>query len=110
MDVVPKQRDDSDDIRVFAGLVMLFGPAIGLIVYLVIGLMKQSVNPAIVGCFVVSSVLQVAVYLAASPTVLLFGPPWVQTGFDLRTLFINWCALASLVGWASANVFHRFDE
>jgi len=110
MDVVPKQRDDSDDIWIFAGLVMLFGPAIGLIIYMVIGLMKQSVNPAVVGCFIVSSLLQVAVYLAASPTVLLFGPPWVQTGFDLRTLFINWCSLASLAGWASANVFHRFDE
>lgn len=110
MDVVPKQRDDADDTWVFAGLLMLFGPAIGMLIYMVIGLMKQSVNPAIVGCFIVSIVLQVAVFLAASPTELLFGPPWVQTGFHLQALFINWCGLASLAGWAFANVFHRFDE
>ncbi len=110
MDVVPKQRDDSEDAFWFAGLVMVFGPTIGLIIYMVIGIMKQSVNPAIVGCFIVSILLQLAVYLAAGQTRLLFGPPWVQTGFDLPTLFINWSALASLAGWAFANVFHRFDE
>jgi hypothetical protein len=110
MDVVPKQRDDSDDVWVFLGLVMVFGPAIGLIMYAVVGLLRQSANPAIVGCFVVSILAQIAVYLAASPTLLVFGPPWVQQGFDLRVLFVNWCSVASLAGWASANVFHRFDE
>ncbi|HLJ55415.1 MAG TPA: hypothetical protein VKT77_10275, partial [Chthonomonadaceae bacterium] len=110
MYVVPKQRDDSDDVWVFAGLIMIFGPAIGLIVYSVIGVLKQSVNPAVVGCFAVSIVLQLTVFLAASPTLLLLGPPWVQTGFDLTTLFVNWSAVASLVGWASANIFHAFDE
>ena len=37
MDVVPKQRDDSDDLFIFLGLVMLFGPTIGLVVYGVVG-------------------------------------------------------------------------
>jgi hypothetical protein len=110
MDVVPKQRDDSDDVWIFMGLIMLFGPAIGLVIYGVIGLLRQSANPAIIGCFVVSIVIQIAVYLSAGPTLLLFGPPWVQQGFDVRTLLVNWCAFASLAGWASANVFHRFDE
>jgi len=111
MNVVPKQRDDSDDVWIFMGVTMVFGPAIGLIIYAVIGLLRQSANPAVVGCFIVSIVLQLAVYLAASPTLLLFGPPWVQTaGFDVRVLLVNWCSVAALVGWASANVFHRFDE
>ena len=89
---------------------MLFGPAIGLIIYSIIGLMRQSANPAIVGCFVVSTVLQIAVYLSAGHTLLLFGPPWVQQGFNVAVVFVNWCGIASLAGWASANVFHRFDE
>jgi hypothetical protein len=111
MEVVPKQRDDSDDIWIFVGLTMVFGPAIGLIIYGVIGLLRQSANPAVVGCFIVTIVLQLAVYLAASPTRILFGPPWVQTsGFDVLVLLVNWSGVAALAGWASANVFHRFDE
>ena len=110
MEVVPKQRDDSDDVGIFVGLVMVFGPTIGLIVYAVVGLMRQSANPAMIGCFIVSIMLQVAIYIAASPTMILFGPPWVQTGFDVRILLVNWCSLASIAGWASANVFHKFDE
>jgi len=110
MNVAPKQRDDSDDVWLYVGLTMIFGPAIGLIIYGVFGLIKQSANPAIVGCFIVTILTQLAVYLSASPTQLLFGPPWVQQGFELRTLFVNWCGFAAMVGWASANIFHRFDE
>ena len=110
MEVVPKQRDDSDDMWIFVGLVMGFGPAIGLIMYAVVGLMRQSANPAVVGCFIVSSMLQFAIYIVASPTLLLFGPPWVQQGFDVRVLLVNWCSVASIAGWALANIFHKFDE
>ena len=111
MEVVPKQRDDSDDVWIFVGLTMVFGPTIGLIIYTVIGLLRQSANPAVIGCFVICIVLQIAVYLAASPTLLLFGPPWVQTSsFNVLQLLINWCGVAALAGWASANIFHRFDE
>lgn len=110
MNVVPKQRDDSDDVWIFALLIMVMGPSIGLIIYAVIGLLRQSANPAVIGCFVVSIVIQLAVYLSAFPTLLVFGPPWVQQGFDVRPLLLNWAAFAALAGWASANVFHRFDE
>lgn len=111
MGVVPKQRDDSDDVWIFAGLMLIFGPAIGLVIYGVIGILRQSVNHAIMGCFVVSVLTQLVIYFTAGQTHLLFGPPWVQvSGFDLRTLFINWAGFVAMAGWFSANMFHKFDE
>lgn len=111
MNVVPKQRDDSDDVIIYGILILIFGPAISLIIYAVIGLLKRSVNPALVGCLIVSVLTSIVIALSASPTVISLGPPWVQPhAFDLGALFINWSAFAALAGWFGANIFHRFDE
>lgn len=111
MEVVPKQRDDSDDTILACGLMLVFGPAIALVFYGIWGALRQTANPAVIGCLAVSAILQFTVMLSAENTLLTIAPPWLNTkGFNLLALLANYCGFFSFAGWFAANLFHKFDE
>ena len=114
MRAVPWQRDDSDDVIWYALFTVIFGPAIGLIIYGVMGLMKQGVNMAMVGCFLITLTMHIIIYLALSPIYLIqFVPPLLQPGgtLHLNLLLVNaGTGLLTLAGWYFANFFHKLDE
>ncbi len=52
MRVVPFSDDDSSDMPLALALFLLAGPFVGFIAYIILGIMKQDANPAIVGIFI----------------------------------------------------------
>ena len=114
MRAVPWQRDDSDDVIWFALFNVVFGPGIGLIMYSILGIIKQGVNPAMVGCFIATLLMHIIVFVALLPSQLIqFQPPILQHGgaFNLTYLLVNaGTGLLTLIGWYCANFFHKLDE
>lgn len=110
--VAPWQRDDSDDVYIFVILLLIFGPVIGLFIFGVFGIMRQSANPAVVGCFIIGILAHITIMLAVQSSPLTLGPPWLQVGghFSLMLFVLNWSALAAVAGWYCANFFHKLDE
>ena len=129
--IVPWQDEDSSDAIWLAVLSLVFGPAIGLIIYGVVCAMRQDFVPAVFGCMLVALVTRVTLLGA----IMLFNPsaahdmhltlmqalnpPWIisvtgedgsSTVYDWGLLFTNWTPLLAMVGWFVANVFHKEDE
>ncbi len=114
MRAAPWQRDDSDDLVWYLMFTIVFGPFIGLIFYGAMALMRQSVNHAMVGCFLITIMTLLMIFISAggAATGVLFGPPWLQAGgVDMAKVLINGLAgLLPVVGWFLANFFHKLDE
>ena len=114
MRVVPWADEDADDLwfliglMLISGFVMVCGPVIALIFYLVLGFIRQSVNPAVLGCFLVAACTRLVVEVAIGHFSLELFRPFVWNG--LPPLLINWAGLATAVGWYAAAPFHKLDE
>jgi len=129
--LVPWQDEDSSDAVWLAVLTLVFGPAIGLIIYGAICAMRQDFVPAVFGCMLIALVARLAILggiqllnpVAFHDMHLSFmqalGPPWMiavqgenanETVYEWGLLFINWTPILAIVGWISANVFHKEDE
>ena len=104
--VAPFGEDDSEDIALGLGLFLIMGPLAGGIIYSVIGMIKQSVNPAIIGVLLTYLIirLNLDVFLHRS---LEFMLPW-QGG--IAEYAPQALILAGIAGWYAAGVFHKHDE
>jgi hypothetical protein len=117
MRLVPWQDEDSGDVIIFVLLTLMFGPVVSLVVYGILGVVRQ-VNPAIVGCMTVAALTRLVVDFAAhaaSPVqILAHTMPFLhpaQMDFKLvKTLLKDWSGMIALAGWYFANIFHKFDE
>ena len=106
----PWADEDSDDVLFLIFLTVLFGPAVGLLAYTVLALVRQDVNPAVMGCFLMATLARFGIDLAAgSPTFTQFMPFQVDH-FNWKATVLNWSPLVAMAGWYAAGVFHKLDE
>lgn len=107
--VAPFMADDSTDLAVFLGLMLIFGPFVGAMGYGLLWIIRGDANPAVVGIFLT----YLLVRIVADAT----------TGHDLGDLFkkmlpdldetsfaVRWMPLAGLIGWLCADPFKKPDE
>jgi len=123
MRAVPFHSDDADDVVWFVLLTLLFGPAIGLLIYGIKAFLLRDMNIAVLGLLTVSF-LGYVVFQCAAPFVpvtpdanegffnlMKLAPPWSQvTRYGYTALLYNWGGLIAMVGWMVGNVFHKLDE
>lgn len=123
MRAVPFQSDDSDDLVWLILLTLLFGPAIGLLIYGIKAFLLRDMNIAVLGLLTVSFLGYVVFQLAApfAPVtpdvqegffnVMKLAPPWSQVGrYGSVALLYNWAGLVAMAGWFVGNFFHKLDE
>lgn len=116
--VVPWADEDSDDLIYFALLTLVFGPLISLVIYGVIGLIRQNANPALVGCMTVAALSWFTVMAAtgntSTPANLSGTMPFINTGGLNGTLvehlLLTWSGFIAIAGWYTAGIFHKLDE
>ena len=108
--VAPWQDEDSDDAIFLFLLTLIFGPLVSLVVYGVVGVIKQMANPAVWGCFLVGAVTRVVVEAASGNPILQPLTPLQLRPFALLPLITQWGSLFGLAGWFVANTFHKLDE
>jgi len=123
MRAVPFHSEDADDVVWFVLLTLLFGPAIGLLIYSIKAFLLRDMNIAVLGLLTVSF-LGYVVFQFAAPFVpvtpdanegffnlMKLAPPWSQvTRYGYTALLYNWGGLVAMVGWMIGNVFHKLDE
>lgn len=109
MRVVPFSDDDSSDMPLALALFLLAGPFVGFIAYIILGIMKQDANPAIVGIFITYLSIRIPLDLVYGASLSkLFTLPFADiTPVGLATM---WMTFAGLLGWLCANIFHKTDE
>ena len=115
MRVVAWAEEDSDDVGWFLGLTLMFGPMIALAAYAIVGVMRQSLNPAVLLCLVIALLTRVIVESAAGHFNIseLSTLGLINTGLGMnlfKLLLLNWSGFLALAGWYSASVFHKLDE
>lgn len=119
--VTPFPDEDPDDMAMFVILTLLFGPIAGLTIFAVIGALRQSINPALVGCFIVAicSLFVNAITLHSGNlghTILYtmpFTPFTAKTVIGwpvIKVLLLDWMSLITLVGWYMSTSFRKLDE
>ena len=110
MRVAPWQDEDSDDAIFLFLLTLIFGPLVSLIIYGVIGMIKQMANPAVWGCFLVGALTRIVVEIASGQPVLQPLTPLQLHPFNFIALVTQWGSLFGLAGWFVANTFHKLHE
>jgi hypothetical protein len=110
MRAAPWQDDDSDDVVVFIILTVMFGPLISILFYIVLCAIRQDFAPAIAGLFLIAAAARLVDEAATGSLMTMRLLPWQTGHFDFRNIAIYWAGLIGLVGWYSANVFHKLDE
>ncbi len=119
--VIPWQDDDADDAVLLLVLLLVFGPAIGLVIYGFVCLARQDAAVSVIGCLSVALAGRVVIELAAMRgfNTAMFNVPWVtppsgatpELSTSLVTnIFTSWTSLFAMAGWYVANVFHKADE
>ncbi len=119
--LIPWQDEDSDDAVYLLMLLLIFGPAIGLVIYGVVCALRQEANISVIACLAVAFVTRVIMELSAGHgfSMVMLYPPWVvsssiaaseQTTSIVANIFTSWTSLLSMAGWYIANVFHKADE
>ncbi len=115
MRVVAWAEEDSDDVGWFLALTLMFGPMIALAAYAIVGVMRQSLNPAVLLCLVIALLTRITMESAAGhfhiSELSTLGLIKTGLGMDLiKLLLLNWSGFLALAGWYSASVFHKLDE
>ncbi len=119
MRVTPWVEEDGEDVALFIGLTLLFGPLVAFIIYGVIAVVRQSFNASVMGGLAVVALLRIVAEVSAgnvgsiSQLFTMTSPfaslQHVDSGI-LKLLFRNWSGLAALAGWYAASSFHKEDE
>ena len=123
MRAVPFHSDDTDDLVWLVLLTLLFGPAIGLLIYGIKAFLLRDMNIAVLGLLTVSFLGYVVFQFAAPFTpvtpdanegffnLLKLAPPWSQvTRYGYTALLYNWGGMVAMVGWMIGNLFHKLHE
>ncbi len=113
MQVVPWADEDPDDLRIYFFLNLTLGPLAGFLVYIVISFLRQTVNPALVGCFLITSLSLISIQLGLGNVNLQNTIPWVYQHLSealVEHLLFTWSGLIAIIGWYSAGFFRRLDE
>jgi hypothetical protein len=105
--VAPWPKDDSEDVGWAMGIIPLFGPFAGTMGYGVLGVVRQDVNPAILGVFITSLLLRVVLDLATGHSLDRMVPFRELSGLVLGAQVMPFVTLA---GWYSSEMFHKPDE
>lgn len=105
--VAPFEKDDPEDVGWALGLTVLFGPFAGTMGYGVLGVVRQSANPAIIGVFVTSLLLRGVLDLATGHSLSKMVPFAEMSGLILGAQVMP---LVTLAGWYAAEMFHPADE
>jgi hypothetical protein len=107
MRVVPWPKDDSEDVGWAMGLIPLFGPFAGTMGYGVLGVVRQDVNPAILGVFITSLLLRITLDAATGHGFAKMVPFSEMSGLVLGAQVMPF---VTLLGWYASEVFHKPDE
>jgi hypothetical protein len=104
---IPYFEDAMLDCGIMMGVTFLFGPIIGLVVYLIVGAIKQECNGAIVTLLIVSIVLPqlLAIPLASNAD---SANPFLLLG--LFTMFSFLAVFVGFLGWLCASFFRPLNE
>jgi hypothetical protein len=105
--VAPWPKDDSEDVGWAMGLIPLFGPFAGTMGYGVLGVVRQDVNPAILGVFITSLLLRIVLDLATGHGLDKMVPFRELSGLVLGAQMMPFVTLA---GWYASEMFHKPDE
>jgi hypothetical protein len=105
--VAPWPKDDSEDVGWAMGLIPLFGPFAGTMGYGVLGVVRQDVNPAILGVFITSLLLRGVLDLATGHSLDKMVPFREMSGLVLGAQVMPFVTLA---GWYASEMFHKPDE
>jgi hypothetical protein len=106
---VPFGSDDSGDIALAIGLILILGPFAGALAYGVVGMMKGDVNPAIAGIFISYLVIRIGVDIGAGkPVAELFSK--MLPDLNVANFAARWMPLAAVIGWYAADPFKKHDE
>jgi len=105
--VAPWPKDDSEDVGWAMGLIPLFGPFAGTMGYGVLGVVRQDVNPAIVGVFVTSLFIRIVLDIATGHSFAKMVPFSEMSGMVLGAQMMPF---VTLIGWYASEVFHKTDE
>ena len=119
--LIPWQDEDSDDVVWLLILSLVFGPAIGLVIYGVVCALRQEANVSVFALLGVAFVSRVIIELCAQHgfAMVMVNPPWVQPPAAatpelsmslVASIFTSWTSLLAMAGWYIANVFHKADE
>lgn len=119
MRVTPWVEEDAEDVVLFIGLTLVFGPLIALIIYGVIAAVRQSFNASVLGGLAVAALLRIVAEVSAGhvsgigPLFAMTSPfaglQHVDSGI-FKQLLLNWSGFAALAGWYAASSFHKEDE
>ncbi len=100
-------KDDSEDVGWAMGLIPLFGPFAGTMGYGVLGVIRQDVNPAILGVFITSLLIRIVLDIATGHSLSRMVPFSEMSGLVLGAQMMPFI---TLTGWYASEVFHKSDE
>lgn len=104
--VAPFGEDDSEDFALGLGLFLIMGPLVGGIIYSVIGMIKQSANPGIIGVFLTYLIIRLNLDLFLHKSLQMMLPlQGGVAGYAPQALI-----LAGIAGWYAAGIYHKHDE
>lgn len=107
MRVVPWPKDDPEDVGWAMGIIPLFGPFAGTMGYGVLGVVRQDVNPAILGIFITSLLLRIVLDAATGHGFAKMVPFNEMSGLVLGAQVMPF---VTLIGWYASEILHKPDE
>ncbi|MEP6756094.1 MAG: hypothetical protein ABJA67_11390 [Chthonomonadales bacterium] len=105
---VPFGSDDSGDIALAIGLILIFGPFVGAVGYGVVCALRQDFNPAIIGIFVSYLIVRVGVDLGTAKHLNAIWQVMPEVNAD--SIGARLMPLATVIGWYAADPFKKADE
>lgn len=119
--VAPWADEDADDawflllFLLAGGVALVFGPLLGLLCYLVLAFVRQSANPAVIGCLLIATLARLGIEAATTGISNHLFTPLISTSgmavsSAIKTIVANWTGLATMAGWYMASIFRKFDE
>ncbi len=114
MHVVPFAHQDSDEVTLAVAFMLILGPIVGGICYIVLCLARGSGNPALVGIFITYMLVRVPLDLVTGhPLIFASFLPFTQppTGVSWADHLVGiYCVGAGVVGWYAADSFRSLDD
>lgn len=110
--VAPFMADDSTDLPIALGLMLIFGPFVGAMFYGVLWIIRGEANPAIVGVFLSYLLVRLTLDMATGKNVIdLFSKMLPDLDVARWADFVaRWMPLVGVLGWLCADPFKKPDE